>query len=169
MPSVSRDLPRIFKEKSSIPDEKIISAEKFAAKLASGEPLQMLDVRTLNEWRAAHLDISEQNMLLIPHLQLASRIAELREKFPNPGEPIYCLCAVGDRAETVVKFEHLMNPHLKLNLVLIEGGLRALAELGVKIVGDDMDETPAPVAAMPARVPAAAQTTQNSALAPRRP
>ncbi len=89
-----------------------IDGEELYRKLAMGEPVVVLDVRTETEHAATHVPGS----LLIPLHELASRVGEI----PNSGMPIAVLSEKGIRAESACRLlvEHDVTP-----LYSLDGGI----------------------------------------------
>ena len=91
-----------------------VDGEELYRKLAMGEPVVVLDVRTGSEHAARHIPGS----LLIPLHELQSRVGEI----PNSGTPVAVLSEKGIRGESACKLlaEHAFSPVLNLN-----GGLQS--------------------------------------------
>ncbi len=92
----------------------IVDGEELYRKLAMGEPVLVLDVRTGSEHAARHIPGS----LLIPLHELQSRVGEI----PNSGTPVAVLSEKGIRGESACKLlaEHAFSPLLNL-----DGGLQS--------------------------------------------
>jgi rhodanese-related sulfurtransferase len=90
----------------------VIKGEELYRKLAMGEPVVVLDVRTETEYAAGHIPGS----ILIPLHQLENRIAEV----PNSGSPVAVICEHGLRGVSACRFlaEHGIGP-----LYNLTGGL----------------------------------------------
>ena len=90
----------------------IIEGEELYRKLAMGEPIVVLDVRTETEFAASHIPGS----ILIPLHQLENRIKEV----PNSGSPVAVICEHGIRGVSACRFlaEHGIGP-----LYNLTGGL----------------------------------------------
>jgi rhodanese-related sulfurtransferase len=91
-----------------------VDGEELYRKLAMGEPVVVLDVRTGSEHAARHIPGS----LLIPLHELQNRVQEI----PNSGTPVAVLSEKGIRAESACKLlaEHAFSPVLNL-----DGGLQS--------------------------------------------
>ena len=91
----------------------IIEGEELYRKLAMGEPIVVLDVRTETEFAASHIPGS----ILIPLHQLENRIKEV----PNSGSPVAVICEHGIRGVSACRFlaEHGIGP-----LYNLTGGLK---------------------------------------------
>ncbi len=89
-----------------------IEGEELYRKLAMGEPVVIVDVRTEEEHAAKHVPGS----LLVPIHELGARIPEI----PNSGTPITVLSEKGNRAAAACKLlaEHGFSP-----LFTLEGGI----------------------------------------------
>jgi rhodanese-related sulfurtransferase len=89
-----------------------IDGDELYRKLAMGEPVVVLDVRTEGEFERQHIPGS----LLIPLQTLPGRIAEV----PNSGVPIAVVCEQGVRSVSACRLlaEHGLGP-----LSTLEGGL----------------------------------------------
>jgi rhodanese-related sulfurtransferase len=92
----------------------IIEGEELYRKLAMGEPIVVLDVRTETEFAASHIPGS----ILIPLHQLENRIKEV----PNSGSPVAVICEHGIRGVSACRFlaEHGIGP-----LYNLTGGLES--------------------------------------------
>ena len=95
-------------------DVQHIEGEELYRKLAMGEPVVVLDVRTETEFAAGHIPGS----ILIPLHQLEGRMGEV----PNGGSPVAVVCEHGIRSASACRFltEHGMS--LLYNLT---GGMQA--------------------------------------------
>ncbi len=89
-----------------------IPGEELYRRLATGEPIVVLDVRTTPEFAAGHIPGS----ILVPMHELESRLHEV----PNSGFPIAVVCEHGLRSASACRFlaEHGFGP-----LYNLEGGL----------------------------------------------
>jgi len=92
---------------------KIIEGEELYRKLAMGEPIVVLDVRTETEFANSHIPGS----ILIPLHQLENRLGEV----PNSGSPVAVVCEHGIRGVSACRFlaEHGIGP-----LYNLTGGLQ---------------------------------------------
>jgi rhodanese-related sulfurtransferase len=99
---------------SDAPRYETLACEELYRRLAMGEPVVVLDVRTLSEYRERHIPGS----LLIPLHQLERRVREV----PNSGTPVAVLCEHGIRGVSACRFlaEHGIGP-----LYNVDGGLSA--------------------------------------------
>ena len=91
-----------------------ILGEELYRRLAMGEPVVVLDVRTETEFAAAHIPGS----ILIPLHQLEGRVGEV----PNGGSPVAVVCEHGIRSVSACRYlaEHGIGPLFNLS-----GGLEA--------------------------------------------
>lgn len=89
-----------------------IAGEELYRRLAMGEPVVVLDVRTETEFSVAHIPGS----ILIPLDQLENRVREV----PNSGSPVAIVCEHGIRSASACRFlaEHGIGP-----LYNLTGGL----------------------------------------------
>ena len=78
---------------SSLPKDAQITALELKARLDTGAPVILVDVRRSMEWAIVHLD----NSLLIPLEELEHRLGEL-----NPLDEIVVLCQAGHRSARAV-------------------------------------------------------------------
>jgi len=78
------------------PRWQVIDGEDLYRKLAMGEPLAVLDVRTETEFEERHIPGS----VLIPLQELESRVREV----PNSGVPIAVVCEYGIRSASACQF-----------------------------------------------------------------
>lgn len=86
-----------------------ISMETWKTWQASGQPAQLVDVRSASEFAAGHLP----GAVNIPLEQIESRLADL-----NPRQPVVLVCQAGTRARLAAG---LLSTS-KLDLVVIDGG-----------------------------------------------
>lgn len=93
-------------------DESQLAALIFRDLLAAGKSLQLIDVRTAEEFLAGHLAESRN----IPLTDLAARLAEV-----DPEIPIYCICQTGKRSEIARK--QLKTSFTDSKVYSIDGGL----------------------------------------------
>jgi rhodanese-related sulfurtransferase len=91
---------------------KVIGADALYEKLAMGEPICIIDVRTESEYAEAHLPGS----ILMPLHELPTRVAEV----PNGGTPIAIVAEHGLRSSSACSFlaEHGFRP-----LYNLDGGI----------------------------------------------
>jgi rhodanese-related sulfurtransferase len=73
-----------------------IDGDELYRRLAMGEPLSLLDVRTETEFEAKHIPGS----VLIPLQELVSRASEV----PNSGVPLAVICEYGVRSASACRF-----------------------------------------------------------------
>lgn len=99
---------------SDAPRFETIACEELYRRLAMGEPVVVLDVRTQSEYQDRHIPGS----MLIPLHQLDRRVAEV----PNSGTPVAVLCEHGIRGVSACRYlaEHGIGP-----LYNVAGGLAA--------------------------------------------
>jgi len=93
----------------------------------NGRPLDLVDVRTPAEYRAAHLPDAR----LIP----ADRVNANDVKRTRPADadgPTYVICKSGGRSKSAI--DKLAKQDPSLDLVLVEGGTDAAVEQGLDVV-----------------------------------
>jgi rhodanese-related sulfurtransferase len=105
---------------------KSISANEFSKLLASGEKINLIDVRTPVEFQEVHVQIARNEPLdrLDPKAIQSSRKG-------STSEPLYVICRSGARGKLAC--EKLLAAGLT-NIVNIEGGTTACVEAGVSVV-----------------------------------
>jgi rhodanese-related sulfurtransferase len=93
---------------------KPIEGEELYHRLATGQPMVLIDVRTVGEFEEGHIPGSR----LLPLQDLVERVAEV----PNHGMPITVMSETGQRSESACRFlaEHDCHP-----LFTLEGGLKS--------------------------------------------
>lgn len=91
-----------------------IDGDELYRRLATGEPLVVLDVRTVTEFASRHIP----GAILVPIHQLETRVQEV----PNSGTPVAVVCDHGIRSISACRFlaEHGVAP-----LYNLTGGLAA--------------------------------------------
>jgi rhodanese-related sulfurtransferase len=100
-----------------------ISPRELHRKLAAGQPLALIDVRTPAEYRAAHVP----GAVLEPLGSLDP--AGLARRF-SPDTPLYVLCQSGGRArQAIARLEQAGRRHC----VLVEGGTAAWVQAGLAV------------------------------------
>lgn len=72
------------------------TAEELASRLAGNEPINLVDVRELEEWQEGHIDKAR----LIPMSELTDRLDELTQG----SEPIVVICRSGVRSGRVCAY-----------------------------------------------------------------
>lgn len=105
-----------------------ISAAEFKQVLQSGSKPQIIDVRTAAE--AANQSLQGSAHFPLQDLNCARVKAYLAEQGHDPAQPIYLLCASGQRA---TRAENQLKNELDCPLIVIEGGIGALSAAGVSI------------------------------------
>jgi rhodanese-related sulfurtransferase len=108
-----RPLATEVRDVPPVPRFESLTGDELYRRLASGESLVLLDVRTEAEFAKEHIPGS----LLIPLHALESRLGEL----PNGGAPIAVVCAEGERSVSAC---HFLAEHGFGALLALEGGLR---------------------------------------------
>ena len=105
---------------------KSISANEFSKLLASGEKINLIDVRTPVEFQEVHVQIARNEPLdrLDPKAIQSSRKG-------STSEPLYVICRSGARGKLAC--EKLLAAGLT-NIINIEGGTTACVEAGVSVV-----------------------------------
>ncbi len=117
-----------------MPEIPSVSIHELQRRIASGEPITLVDVRTPEEYEKLHAE----GALLIPLSDLSA--ATLQEKLKRhqcpPGGPIYVLCHSGRRAMSACEqiFEHLPN------VVHVQGGTLAWAQEGLPLESGPEEE-----------------------------
>lgn len=91
----------------------------------SSEPLVLLDVRTVEEFKSGHI----RNSINIPHEILLSNI-DLVSEYHD--EPLVVYCRSGKRANLVIE---ALKKHGFTNIVDIEGDILAWSQLNYPLVG----------------------------------
>ena len=106
-----------------------ISAEEFKQQKQSPESqLQVIDVRT-------HAEVNSESLADCAHFPLqeldsAAVKAYLEQQGHDSSQPVYLLCASGQRA---AKAGEQLQGDLDHQLVIVEGGMNALKQLGIDI------------------------------------
>ena len=106
-----------------------ISAKEFKQQKQSPESqLRVIDVRT-------HAEVNSESLADCAHFPLqelngAAVKAYLEQQGHDSSQPVYLLCASGQRA---AKAGELLQGDLDNQLVIIEGGMNALKQLGIDI------------------------------------
>ena len=107
-----------------------ISAQAFKQlRKESTDKLQIIDLRTHIEVNAERLDGSVH--FPVQQLQAAELKRYLQQQNHKSAQPIYLLCASGQRA---VHASSQLQGQLKSQLVIIDGGLNALKLLGMSVI-----------------------------------
>jgi len=99
-----------------------LSAERLAARLASGAALQILDVRDRHEWDAGHVPGST--------LTVWHDITRVPDGL-DPDQPIAVVCGSGQRAATAASLLRRQGATQVLHIV--DGGVPKLGRLGVRL------------------------------------
>ena len=97
-----------------------ISPQRLHALHSAGEPVELIDVRTPAEYRAAHAAGAK----LLPLDELSPDILYARTQLPGLGrdQPVYLMCQSGSRAlEAAMRLIQTGHP----NVALVEGGVEA--------------------------------------------
>ncbi|MCS7020806.1 MAG: rhodanese-like domain-containing protein [Gemmataceae bacterium] len=105
---------------------KTITPEQLKELIASGQKVNLIDVRTPAEFAEIHV----QGARLIPLDQFDPQKI-LTELNGRPDEPVYMICRSGNRARTAC--DKLIKAGC-LNVVLVEGGTLACEQAGVPVV-----------------------------------
>ncbi len=104
-----------------------INATSFQEKLKTSEQLNIIDLRTFAEWQSEHIN----DCIHLPVQDLnAGTFQEVLAKIQGE-KTLYLLCQSGRRAHMAV--EKLKN-HDGVQLIIIEGGLNALKEVGTSTI-----------------------------------
>lgn len=99
-----------------------VSAHELQSRLAAGERLQLIDVRTATEYNAAHVP----GAVNLPMEQVEARLADLSRH-----DPIVLVCQSGRRACLT---EETLRQH-RDDLLILEGGTNAWQVAGLPVVG----------------------------------
>jgi rhodanese-related sulfurtransferase len=91
-----------------------LTPEELHARLASGEPLQLVDVRQPEEYQYCHIEGSE----LIPLGEVAGRADEIATD-----RPVVLICHHGARSMQALAY--LQHRHDHANLLNLRGGIHA--------------------------------------------
>jgi len=106
-----------------------ISAQVFKQlRQESTDKLQIIDLRTHIEVNTERLDGSAH--FPVQQLQAAELKSYLKQQNHNSAQPIYLLCASGQRA---VQASNQLQGQFESQLVIIDGGLNALKLLGISV------------------------------------
>ena len=106
-----------------------ISAQVFKQlRQESTDKLQIIDLRTHIEVNTERLDGSAH--FPVQQLQAAKLKSYLKQQNHNSAQPIYLLCASGQRA---VQASNQLQGQFESQLVIIDGGLNALKLLGISV------------------------------------
>lgn len=103
-----------------------ITPRELAQKLESGEPVELVDVRTPLEFREVHATPARN----VPLDRLDAKTF-LESRNGNAGAPLYVICRTGNRAQKACRrieqagFEHVVN---------VEGGTLAWESAGLPVV-----------------------------------
>ncbi len=97
-----------------------ITVEELRRRILEGEPIQLVDVRSVSEFDAAHVPCAVN----IPLEKLQTRVDDLGDT------PIAVLCQSGNRAE--MGCEQLKG--FKRDVLVVEGGTTAWTEKGFPVV-----------------------------------
>lgn len=103
-------------------EQNIIDARSLQAKLAAGEPIQVIDVRSSSEYQQGHIP----QAINIPMEMVESRLPDL-----SAHHPVVLVCHSGRRACLT---EEWLNAHHD-EVIILEGGTQAWAESNLPIVG----------------------------------
>jgi len=95
----------------------------------SSEPLVLLDVRTVEEFKSGHI----RNSINIPHVILLSNI-DLVSEYND--EPLVVYCRSGKRASLVIE---ALKKHGFTNVVDIEGDILAWSQSNYPLVGQKVN------------------------------
>lgn len=99
------------------------TAEELYERLAKGEPVNLIDVRERDEWRAGHI----LGARLIPLSEFLERVDELE---PERGGPLVFICKAGVRSMRVCEYL----ARFGYDVVNVEGGMAAWP--GEVVTGD---------------------------------
>ncbi len=102
-----------------------ISPQQLHDRGRSGQPLELIDVRTPVEYRELHIPFAKN----IPLDQL--KASELTTARSSPDEPLFVICRSGNRAEQACEKFHSLG---YTNVVNVEGGTQAWDQAGLPVV-----------------------------------
>lgn len=100
-----------------------ITSQELKQRLQAGENLQLIDVRSPNEYRAEHIP----GAVNIPMERCEARLEDLRVS-----APIVLICQSGTRAGVT---HDLLLPH-RTDLMVLDGGTSAWKGAGLSVVSD---------------------------------
>ena len=104
-----------------------IAASEFKQQKQSPDAtLQIIDVRTLAEVESESL--ADCAHFPLQDLNSAAVKAHLEQQSHDPSQPVYLLCASGQRAARAAE---QLRGDLSHQLVIVEGGINALKQLGI--------------------------------------
>jgi rhodanese-related sulfurtransferase len=105
---------------------KTIQASEWTKLICSQEECNVLDVRTLPEYREVHL---QKDAVHVPLDQIDP--SRIRSMFSDTTKPIYVLCKGGKRAAAAAE---KLNDAGITNILVVDGGLDACMACGVPVV-----------------------------------
>ncbi len=98
-----------------------ISARDLHTELTGGQRLQLLDVRTLMEWRSSHIE----GAVSVPITSFRERLADLEL---DPGLPTVAICLSAHRSIPAVRW---LGRAGFANARQLQGGMRAWWKVGL--------------------------------------
>jgi rhodanese-related sulfurtransferase len=102
-----------------------ISPRELHEQMQAGESVDLIDVRTPQEYKAGHVRCAR----LLP-LDRLTKEAVLAERQPSPERPLYVICQSGGRSRTACA--RLVEQGLT-NVVNVEGGTAAWRQAGLPV------------------------------------
>ena len=102
-----------------------ISPRELHEQMQAGESVDLIDVRTPQEYKAGHVRCAR----LLP-LDRLTKEAVLAERQPSPERPLYVICQSGGRSRTACA--RLVEQGLS-NVVNVEGGTSAWQQAGLPV------------------------------------
>lgn len=110
---------------AELPTANTITPQSFAQRIASGERLELIDVRTPAEFREVHLECAHN----VPLDQLDPKA--IIQKRGESQEPLYVICKAGGRGQQACsRFQAVGFP----NVINVEGGTQACVQAGLPVV-----------------------------------
>jgi rhodanese-related sulfurtransferase len=103
-----------------------ISPQQLLEQIRSGQPVELIDVRTPAEFREIHVECARNEPL--ERLDVARLVADHRE---GSGHPVYVICRSGSRGKQAC--EKLLNAGHAL-VINVEGGTLACEAAGLSVV-----------------------------------
>src|SRR5262249_1843833 len=105
---------------------KFISPQKLQQRIASGDSVCLLDVRTAAEYASSHIAQAE-----LKPLERFDAAAFAKEQV-EPGSPVSVICQSGTRARSAIKKLEATGVR---DCVLVEGGMSAWVKAGFDVEG----------------------------------
>ena len=103
-----------------------ISSQEFCTLLKEKQTPSVLDIRSTAEFENLKLDY---DVFHIPMHDITNDL--VKEKRTDTSKPLYILCKMGPRAQTIA---HFLSQHGQENLVVIDGGITGCKAEGVQLI-----------------------------------